>query len=113
MRRRRSPTPRRASSKRSSILTEDSAASGLTLAQAKKLTNGEMTVRSVLRPPDLSIAPLPDVTLRPGDQLVVRDTSERLMEFARVLGAKLFSGDVAVDAAHPLTARISRPPNSS
>jgi di/tricarboxylate transporter len=86
-------------------LVEDSAASGVTLAQAKKLTNGEMIVHSVLRPPGLSIAPLPDVPLRAGDQLVVRDTPERLMDFARVLGAKLFSGDVAVDAAHPLTAK--------
>src|SRR5690606_1086048 len=42
--------------------------------------------------------------LRIGDQLVVRDTSERLMEYSRVLGATLFSGDVRVDAEHPLTA---------
>lgn len=86
-------------------LAEDSAASGATLAQAKKLTGGEMTVHSVLRPPGLSIAPLPDVLLRADDQLVARDTPERLMDFARALGAKLFSGDVAVDAAHPLTAK--------
>ena len=85
-------------------LSEDSAASGKRLAQAKKLTGGAMTVHSLLRPPDLSISPLPDVVLRAGDQLSVRDTSERLMEYARVLGAKLFSGDVPVDAAHPLTA---------
>jgi di/tricarboxylate transporter len=86
-------------------LVEDSAASGVTLAQAKKLTGGEMTVHSVLRPPSLSIAPLPDVPLRAGDQLVVRDAPERLMDFARALGGKLYSGDVAVDAAHPLTAK--------
>ncbi|MGH8177447.1 MAG: SLC13 family permease [Steroidobacter sp.] len=85
-------------------LSEDSAAGGLTLAEAKKLTDGEMTVHSVLRPPGLSIAPLPDVALRAGDQIVVRDTPERLMEFARLMGAKLFSGDVPVDADHPLTA---------
>jgi di/tricarboxylate transporter len=81
------------------------AANSMTLAEAKKLTGGEMTVHSVLRQPGLSIAPLPDVPLRAGDQLVVRDTPERLMEFARALGARLFSGDVAVDAAHPLTAK--------
>jgi di/tricarboxylate transporter len=85
-------------------LSEDSAASGITLAQAKKLTGGQMTVHSLLRPPSLSISPLPDVALRAGDQLSVRDTPERLMEFARVLDAKLFSGDAPVDAAHPLTA---------
>jgi di/tricarboxylate transporter len=86
-------------------IAKDSAANGAALAQAKKLTGGEMTVHSVLRPPGLSIASLPDVQLRTGDQLVVRDTPERLMEFARALGARLFSGDVAVDAAHPLTAK--------
>ena len=86
-------------------LTEESDAAGLTLAEAKKLTDGEMNALALRRPPDLSITPLPDVTLRPGDQLIARDTSERLMEFARVLGAKLYSGDVPVDAAHPLTSR--------
>lgn len=85
-------------------IVEGSVAAGQTLAQVKKLTDGEMHVRALLRPPELSIAPLPDVTLQIGDQLIVRDTSERLMEFARETGARLFSGDVAVDAAHPLTA---------
>jgi di/tricarboxylate transporter len=85
-------------------IAEESSAAGQTLAEVKKLTDGEMTVHALRRPPDLSITPLPDVTLRAGDQLMVRDTSERLMEFARVLEAKLFSGDAPVDAAHPLTA---------
>lgn len=86
-------------------LTDQSAANGLTLAEAKKLTDGAMVVQSLLRAPGLSIAPLPDVALRAGDQLVVRDTSERLMEYARVLGAQLFSGETPVDTEHPLTAQ--------
>jgi di/tricarboxylate transporter len=77
---------------------------GKTLADAKKLTQGEMSVGSVRRSTDLVISPLPDVILRAGDQLVVRDTSEQLMEYSRVLGATLFSGAVRVDAEHPLTA---------
>lgn len=85
-------------------VSEQSAANGITLAQARKLTGAEMSVQSLLRPPGLSIRPLPDAKLRVGDQLIVRDTSERLMEFARVLGAGLFSGDTAVDKEHPLTA---------
>lgn len=85
-------------------ITETSPVVGKTLAEAKKLTQGEMSVVSVRRSTDLVISPLPDVILRAGDQLVVRDTSEQLMEYSRVLGATLFSGDVRVDAEHPLTA---------
>jgi di/tricarboxylate transporter len=85
-------------------LPDNSPAVGKTLADAKKLTQGEMSVVSLRRLPGLSISPLPDVTLRAGDQLVVRDTSEQLMEYSRVLGATLFSGDTRVDAEHPLTA---------
>lgn len=85
-------------------LTEASTAAGKTLAQAKQMMDGELTIQSVRRASDLPIAPLPDVVLRAGDHLLVRDTTERLMESARVLGASLHSGDVAVDAEHPLTA---------
>lgn len=85
-------------------ISDSSPVAGKTLADAKKLTQGEMSVMSVRRSEDLVISPLPDVILRPGDQLSVRDTSEQLMEYSRVLGAALFSGDVRVDAEHPLTA---------
>jgi len=85
-------------------ISDTGPAAGKTLADAKKLTQGEMSVVSVRRSAELVITPLPDVVLRAGDQLSVRDTSERLMEYSRVLGATLFSGDVRVDAEHPLTA---------
>lgn len=85
-------------------LTDTSPVAGKTLADAKKLTQGGMSVLSVRRSPELSITPLPDMMLRASDQLVVRDTSEQLMEYSRVLGATLFSGDTQVDAEHPLTA---------
>lgn len=77
---------------------------GKQLMQAKKLAHDELNVRAILREPDMSIAPLPDVGLRAGDKLVLHDTSERLMESARALGATLYSGDAPVDAEHPLTA---------
>jgi di/tricarboxylate transporter len=85
-------------------LDEDSPVVGKTLAQAKKLASIDASAHAILREPDLSIAPLPDVVLRPGDRLVLRDTSERLMEASRALGATLYSGEVPVDAEHPLTA---------
>ncbi len=85
-------------------LPPQSAAVGKTMAQARKMLDGELAIQSILREQDLSIMPLPDVVLRAGDQLGVRDTSERLREAARLLGAKLYSGDRPVDAEHPLTA---------
>ncbi len=85
-------------------LTDNSPVIGKTLADAKKLTQGSLSVLSVRRTPELTITPLPDMTLRAGDQLLVRDTSEKLMEYSRVLDATLFSGDTRIDAEHPLTA---------
>jgi di/tricarboxylate transporter len=84
---------------------EGSTAVGRTLAQNKKTANGELTVLAILRQPDLSITPLPDVVLRAGDRLVLRDTAERVVEAASALGATLYSGNVPVDAEHPLTAK--------
>lgn len=85
-------------------LTDNSPVVGKTIADAKKLTQGALSVLSVRRTPELAITPLPDMTLRAGDQLVVRDTSEKLMEYSRVLGATLFAGETRIDAEHPLTA---------
>jgi di/tricarboxylate transporter len=85
-------------------LTPESAVVGRTLAEARKMVDGELVVRSILREPELSIAPLPDVVLRIDDRLVLYDTSERLRESARLLGATLYSGEKRVDPEHPLTA---------
>ncbi|HEY5808085.1 MAG TPA: SLC13 family permease, partial [Povalibacter sp.] len=85
-------------------LSAQSAAVGKTLAQVRKMLDGELSTQAVLRGAELSIAPLPDVTLREGDRLVMHDTSERLLAAAQVLGATLYSGDTPVDAEHPLTA---------
>ncbi len=86
-------------------VSSESGVVGKSLAQVRKMLEGELAIQAILRDKDLSIAPLPDVSLREGDRLVVRDTSERLREAARVLSAKLYSGDTPVDAEHPLTAR--------
>ncbi len=85
-------------------ITEQSAVADKTLVQAKAMVDGGLTIHAVLRPPHLSLTPLPDVILRAGDRLVVNNTSERLMEAAQALGATLYSGDTQVDADHPLTA---------
>jgi di/tricarboxylate transporter len=82
----------------------DSPIAGQQLSQLVSKTGGGMSVRRVLRSPALALAPLPDTTVQSGDQLLVRDTPERLMEYAQALGATLYSGDVPVDAEHPLKA---------
>jgi len=66
-------------------------ADGATLADAIRKTGGAMKVRAVIRGAGLAIVPL-------------RDTPERLMEYARVLGGDLYSDDVPVDEQHPLKA---------
>lgn len=82
----------------------DSPYAGSPLSELLRRTDNRMSVRRVLREPGLAIAPLPDMTVQSGDQLLARDTPEQLMEFARLLGAQLYSGDAPVDAEHPLSA---------
>jgi di/tricarboxylate transporter len=84
-------------------LDEDSSVVGKTLADAL-LRGGEgMRVETIQRGRGVSINPLPDVVLKAGDRLTTSDTQSKLREFARMLGGTLFSGDQAVDAAHPLS----------
>ena len=69
-------------------INEDSPIVGATLAQAMALTDGDMRVRSIRRG-DTFIVPLPDVTLRSGDQLRVIDTPKRLKSYEERLKATL------------------------
>ncbi len=82
----------------------DSPIAGAALSDLLRRTDNRMSVRRVLRGPGLALAPLPDMVIQPDDQLLTRDTPEHLMEFARLLGAQLYSGDIPVDAEHPLSA---------
>ncbi len=69
-------------------VNEDSAIVGKTLAEAMALTEGDMRVRSIRRG-DTFIVPLPDVTLRSGDQLRVIDTPKQLKSYEERLKARL------------------------
>jgi di/tricarboxylate transporter len=80
------------------------AADGSTLADVIRKTGGTMKVRAITRGAGLAIVPLPDIVLAAGDQLHVRDTPERLMECARVIGGDLYADDAPVDEQHPLKA---------
>jgi di/tricarboxylate transporter len=78
-----------------------------TLAEALKKVDGAMKVLNVERGPDNFIMPFPNVVLRGGDHLLIRDTPERLKEFENVLEGTLYQDDSMgepVDDEHPLKA---------
>ena len=85
-------------------LDDSSPLLGRTLAEAVSRVGEKIRVEAVQRGSGTMIAPLPDVVLRAGDRITTSDTQRNLMEFARTLGGTLFSGDHAVDDAHPLSA---------
>ena len=85
------------------LLPEQSPACGKRLAEAIALSGGRMRVIRIRRG-DAFVTPLPDVTLKAGDRLRVKDTPQKLREFADALGAVLYSGEQRVDEEHPLTA---------
>ena len=76
---------------------------GKTLAEAILRAGEGIRVETVQRGQGVFINPLPDVVLRAGDRITTSDTQNNLREFARLMGGTLFSGDHAVDAAHPLS----------
>lgn len=88
-------------------LLPESPAVGDSLAAALQKTDGAMKVEAVERGRGNMIVPLPDVTLRAGDRLVLRDTPTRLKEYEKILGGTLYpagSTEYPVDEANPLQA---------
>ena len=84
-------------------LDESSPVVGKTMAQAKERAGEKLQVEAIQRKQGVHISPLPDVVLRSGDRITLSDTQNRLWEFSRLLGGRLFSGDHVVDASHPLS----------
>jgi di/tricarboxylate transporter len=79
-------------------------ADGRTLAELLEKTGSNMKVQRIQRGESV-LLPLPDVTIRAGDQLALEDTPAQLKEYEQVLGAQLFSGERVVDEEHPLEAK--------
>jgi di/tricarboxylate transporter len=78
-----------------------------TLAEALKKVDGAMKVMNVERGSGNFIMPFPNVVLRAGDHLLIRDTPKRLKEFEKVLEGTLYQDDAMgepVDDEHPLKA---------
>lgn len=72
-------------------INEASKACSLSFAECLSLTSNEMRVDRIERGEGLAVTKLPSVTIGAGDRLAVRDTPERLKEFEKQLGAKLYS----------------------
>ena len=78
-------------------IPEDSRSVGNTLAQLIKKTSGVMKVEKIQRGEDTFLSLLPDVEIKAGDRLFVRDTPKELKEFEEVLGATLYSDNEPIE----------------
>lgn len=88
-------------------ILEKSPVEGKTLDEAIKKTDGALNVMSVERGPNNYMMPVPNLILKAGDHLVIRDTPERLKEIENLIEGTLYpedSEDSPVDDGHPLKA---------
>jgi len=81
-------------------INEDSYAHNKTLTEILARTENRMRVDRIQRSESLFVAKLPSVKVQAGDRLYVRDTSDRLKEFEKLLGATLYSAD---DTEQPIS----------
>jgi len=88
-------------------ISEESALVGKTLAEAIRKAGGGMKVRGIRRGTESLIMPLPSVVIKTGDQLIIRDTPERLKEIEVLLEGALYQDEnlgKPVNEDHPLKA---------
>lgn len=71
-------------------VVKESPVDGKPLTEALSLTEGKMKVLALERGEGNQVMLLPDITLRPGDHLVINDTPENLKEFESVLQGTLY-----------------------
>ncbi|MBT3702263.1 MAG: SLC13 family permease [Alphaproteobacteria bacterium] len=86
------------------LVDEDSLANGKTLSEIFDEVGTAIKISEIRRAGGLTLKPLPDVVLLPGDRISVRDTPARLKELEDVLGTRLYTGETLVDEEHPLLA---------
>lgn len=79
---------------------EDSFANGRTLAEVRARTENAIKIDRIQRGENLYLTRLPSVQIVAGDRLVVNDTPEKLKEYERVLGTRLYSVE---DPGQPIT----------
>jgi di/tricarboxylate transporter len=81
-------------------IDEDSFAAGKTLSELRAKTENRMRVDRIQRTESLFVAKLPSVKLQAGDRLYVKDSSERLKEYERLLGSTMYN---VSDGEHPIS----------
>ena len=74
------------------LFGEDSPLVGKTLGDVIRKIDGGVQIVRLVRDDNLFIAPLPDVTVRAGDKILVSATSEDLKEYEALLDVKLLAG---------------------
>ncbi len=79
-------------------IPEDNDLVGQRLAEVFKKTANQMQIQRILRGSSLVISPLPDVTVKAGDKLLVSDTVEKLREFKALLNAELIAEGAEMEA---------------
>ncbi len=83
-------------------IPKDCFADGKTVHEILVKAGGRMKIDRIIKSEQTFSFPLPDVRVRAGDQLLVRDTPSNLKEFESLLGANLYSHGNIVDEDHPL-----------
>ena len=85
-------------------LHADSKANGKKLSEVIEMAGGELEVLNIVRGEENNrLVALPDIILREGDRIIVRQTPDRLKELEQLLGASLYAGDQRIDEDHPLS----------
>jgi di/tricarboxylate transporter len=77
-------------------------ADGEILANIREKAGNDINIERVIRSGNLSIATLPDVIIRAGDKLVVKDTADNLRDYEIELGGQLVIGDNQDEEGVPL-----------
>lgn len=71
------------------VVNEKGYAAGRSLTEARARTSNRLNVRRLIRDRGIEMARLPSLLLKPGDQLYLRESPERLKEFEALLGGTL------------------------
>lgn len=80
------------------VFREGNALIGQRLAEVFHKTNNELQIHRILRGDNLYISPLPDVTVQPGDKLLVSDTVNKLRDYQALLGTGLVAEDADLES---------------
>ena len=83
-------------------------ADGETLANIRTKAGNDVNIERIIRSGTLSMATLPDVIIRAGDRLVIKDTSDNLRDYEQELDGQLFTGKNEINETHPLNAGDQR-----